>query len=150
MWRFFSDLILHRALTSSTWGGASWQGTSRWFSTKTLRTGSPKSISGSYKESFFIVIINTIIIHYSLSSFILRGIPNINIRSSKYMAWIAEQGMPVHMHVEKVGMMVMMDMMVDITRGCRTHMHVKKVGAWHNGLGGNDGGFLWTCASRDI
>ena len=44
-----------------------------------------------------------IIIHYSLSFIILRGIPNINIRSSKYMAWIAEQGMPVHMHVEKVG-----------------------------------------------
>ena len=31
------------------------------------------------------------------------GIPKIHIRSSKYMAWIAEQGMPVHMHVEKVG-----------------------------------------------
>ena len=30
------------------------------------------------------------------------GIPKIHIRSSKYMAWIAEQGMPVHMHVEKV------------------------------------------------
>jgi len=29
------------------------------------------------------------------------GIPKIHIRSSKYMAWIAEQGMPVHMHVEK-------------------------------------------------
>ena len=30
------------------------------------------------------------------------AIPKIHIRSSKYMAWIAEQGMPVHMHVEKV------------------------------------------------
>jgi len=29
------------------------------------------------------------------------AIPKIHIRSSKYMAWIAEQGMPVHMHVEK-------------------------------------------------
>ena len=30
------------------------------------------------------------------------AIPKIHIRSSKYMAWIAEQQMPVHMHVEKV------------------------------------------------
>lgn len=29
-------------------------------------------------------------------------IPKIHIRSNKYMAWIAEQQMPVHMHVEKV------------------------------------------------
>jgi len=28
-------------------------------------------------------------------------IPKIHVRSSKYMAWIAEQMMPVHMHVEK-------------------------------------------------
>jgi len=28
-------------------------------------------------------------------------IPKIHIRSNKYMAWIAEQQMPVHMHVEK-------------------------------------------------
>jgi len=28
-------------------------------------------------------------------------IPKIHVRSSKYMAWIAEQQMPVHMHVEK-------------------------------------------------
>jgi hypothetical protein len=30
------------------------------------------------------------------------SVPKIHIRSTKYMAWIAEQGMPVHMHVEKV------------------------------------------------
>ena len=30
------------------------------------------------------------------------GIPKIHIRSSKYMAWIAENQLPVHMHVEKV------------------------------------------------
>ena len=30
------------------------------------------------------------------------GIPKMHIRSTKYMAWIAEQQMPVHMHVEKV------------------------------------------------
>jgi len=29
------------------------------------------------------------------------GIPKIHIRSSKYMAWIAENQLPVHMHVEK-------------------------------------------------
>ena len=29
-------------------------------------------------------------------------IPKIHVRSNKYMAWIAEQMMPVHMHVEKV------------------------------------------------
>jgi len=30
------------------------------------------------------------------------GIPKIHVRTSKYMAWIAEQAMPVHMHVDKV------------------------------------------------
>ena len=30
------------------------------------------------------------------------AIPKIHVRSRKYMAWIAENNMPVHMHVEKV------------------------------------------------
>ena len=29
-------------------------------------------------------------------------IPKIHVRSRKYMAWIAESGMPVHLHVDKV------------------------------------------------
>ena len=32
------------------------------------------------------------------------AIPKIHIRSKKYMAWIAENNLPVHMHVEKVKM----------------------------------------------
>ena len=30
------------------------------------------------------------------------AIPKIHVRSKKYMAWIAENNLPVHMHVEKV------------------------------------------------
>ena len=30
------------------------------------------------------------------------GIPKIHVRSSKYMAWIAENNLPVHLHVKKV------------------------------------------------
>ena len=30
------------------------------------------------------------------------GVPKIHIRSRKYMAWIAENSLPTHMHVEKV------------------------------------------------
>ena len=29
-------------------------------------------------------------------------IPKIHVRSRKYMAWIAENAMPVHLHVDKV------------------------------------------------
>ena len=31
------------------------------------------------------------------------GVPKIHVRSRKYMAWIAENNLPVHMHVERVG-----------------------------------------------
>ena len=31
------------------------------------------------------------------------GVPKIHIRSRKYMAWIAENSLPTHMHVAKVG-----------------------------------------------
>ena len=61
------------------------------------------------------------------------GIPKIHIRSSKYMAWIAEQGMPVHMHVEKVRKTVSdwefkMDGHMDRKdKGVPVHMHVEKV-----------------------
>ena len=30
------------------------------------------------------------------------GVPKIHIRSRKYMAWIAENQLPTHMHVSKV------------------------------------------------
>ena len=30
------------------------------------------------------------------------GVPKIHVRSRKYMAWIAENNLPVHMHVERV------------------------------------------------
>ena len=30
------------------------------------------------------------------------GIPKIHVRSSRYMAWIAENNLPVHMHAERV------------------------------------------------
>ena len=30
------------------------------------------------------------------------GVPKIHVRSRKYMAWIAENNLPVHMHAERV------------------------------------------------
>ena len=33
-------------------------------------------------------------------------VPKIHVRSSKYMAWIAEQMLSSHMHVEKVSLFV--------------------------------------------
>ena len=29
------------------------------------------------------------------------GVPKIHVRSRKYMAWIAENNLPVHMHAER-------------------------------------------------